>query len=92
MCSKSLLKELHRIKLLHIEIIDNAGRKKTKLLPIEFICTSHNSVVSVIMSNNYSNYVSFSSVSISYVLGNFIHVIFSDIASVTLRMVDQKHG
>ena len=44
LCSKSLLKELHRIKLLHIEIIDNAGRKKTKLLPIEFICTSHNSV------------------------------------------------
>ena len=44
LCSKSLLKELHRIKLLHIEIIDNAGRKKTKLLPIEFIGTSHNSV------------------------------------------------
>ena len=43
LCSKSLLKELHRIKLLHIEIIDNAGWKKTKLLPIEFICTSHNS-------------------------------------------------
>ena len=44
LCSKSLLKKLHRIKLLHIEIIDNAGRKTTKLLPIEFICTSHNSV------------------------------------------------
>ena len=44
LCSKSLLKELHRIKLLHIEIVDNVGRKKTKLLSIEFICTSHNSV------------------------------------------------
>ena len=47
LCSKSLLKELHTIKLLHIEIIDNAGRKKTKLLPIEFINTSHNSVMPV---------------------------------------------
>ena len=27
LCSKSLLKQLHRIKILHIEIIDNAGRK-----------------------------------------------------------------
>ena len=35
--------ELHRIELLHIEIIDNAGRKKAKVLPIEFICTSQNS-------------------------------------------------
>ena len=26
LCSKSLIKELHRIKLLHMEIIDNAGR------------------------------------------------------------------
>ena len=33
---------LLRIKLLPIKIIDNAGRKK-KLLPIEFIGTSHNS-------------------------------------------------
>ena len=35
---------LHRIKLLPIKIIDNAGRKKSKLLPIEFIDASHNSV------------------------------------------------
>ena len=31
------------VKLLHIKIIDNAGRIKTKLLPIDFIDTSHNS-------------------------------------------------
>ena len=37
---------LHMIKPLPIKIIDNSGRKKnTKLLPIEFICTSHNSVL-----------------------------------------------
>ena len=34
---------LHTIKLLPTKIIDSAGRKK-KLLPIEFIGTSHNSV------------------------------------------------
>ena len=43
LCSKSQLKELHMVKLLHIKIIDNAGRIKTKLLPIDFIDTSHNS-------------------------------------------------
>ena len=62
LCRKSLLKELHRIKILHIEIIDNAGRKKnTKLLPIEFICTSHNSVPSIFSYNFilYCRYVTY---------------------------------
>ena len=41
---------LHRINLLPIKIIKNAGRKKTKAF-IEFICTSHNSVVFLLFSN-----------------------------------------
>ena len=36
---------LHRIKLLPVKIIDNAGRKNPKLLPVELKGTSNNSVL-----------------------------------------------